>query len=340
VVTGLFIAMASGVLAALAVGLVLRHAQRLGLVQQPNARSSHVRPTPTGGGIGIVLGAVVAGIFAISSEPRFVPAVMLASVGFATLGLWDDIRPLPAAVRLAAQLVLVAVTLAVVSQPWVSIAGGDGGGAAALVCALLTLSIVYWVNLYNFMDGIDGVAGSEALFLLLAPLGLALISNETASANPLFWWPVGVAAPVLAFLCFNWPPAKIFMGDVGSTFLGFLVAAFALVEILHGWLSPYAALILSACFITDGTLTLLRRALRGENIMTAHRRHAYQQAARRFGAHRPVVLAMIAINLLWLLPLAGLAQTAPALSSFLVAVAYVPVALLALAAGAGRAEHA
>jgi len=336
VAADLFVAAASGVVAVLAVLLVMRHAARLGLVQQPNARSSHVRATPAGGGIGIVLGAVLAGIFAVGSESVFVPAVLVASVGFAVLGLWDDIRPVPATARLAVQLVLVAVTLAVVSPPWIS--GGDAW--TALFYALLTLAIVYWVNLYNFMDGIDGVAGSEALFLLLAPLGLSLFWAQAATASPLFWWAAGTAAAVVAFLCFNWPPAKIFMGDVGSTFLGFLIAAFALAEIAYGWLSPSTALILAACFITDGTLTLLRRALQGENIMTAHRRHAYQQLARRFGSHRPVVLAMTAINLIWLLPLAAAAEAAPALGPFLVAVAYAPLAVGALAAGAGRSEHA
>jgi len=338
VLIGAFIAVASGVFAALAVGLVFRHAPRLGLVQTPNARSSHVRPTPTGGGIGIVLGAVLAGILAASEASVFVESVLFASMGFAALGLWDDIRPLPAMARLGVQLVLVAVTVAVASQPWIPAAGG--GLVAAFVCALLTLAIVYWVNLYNFMDGIDGVAAIEALFLLLAPLGLTFLATDTAIASPLFWWPVGAAAAVFAFLCFNWPPAKIFMGDVGSTFLGFLIAAFALAEIADGWLTPYGALILAACFITDGTLTLLRRALRGENIMTAHRRHAYQQLARRFGSHRPVVLAMLAINLVWLLPLAALAQTVPPLGPFLLAAAYVPLGIGALAAGAGRPEHA
>ena len=338
-VFGLFIAAASGVLAALAIGFVVRHAARLGLIQPPNARSSHITATPVGGGIGIVLGSAVAGLFTVGGEPRLVPAVLLASIGFAVLGLWDDLRPLPAVVRLAVQLVLVAVALVVVS-PWVSATGGDARGVTALVCALLTLAIVYWVNLYNFMDGIDGVAGSEALFLLLTPLGLALISTPALSTNPLFWWPTAVAASVAAFLRFNWAPARIFMGDVGSTFLGFLIAIFAIFEVRAGWLSLSAALILPACFITDGTLTLLRRALQGENIMTAHRRHAYQQMARRIGSHGRVTLAMTAINLLWLLPLAILAQMAIAFGPMLVITAYTPLAFLAFAAGAGRPEHA
>ncbi|MEO8882041.1 MAG: glycosyltransferase family 4 protein [Devosia sp.] len=337
-VFGLFIAAASGVVAALGVGLVWRHARRLGLIQEPNVRSSHLRATPTGGGIGIVLGAIFAGIFAVGGEPRVVPVVLLTSIGFAALGLWDDLRPLPALVRLAVQLILVAVTLVVAMSAWSPESGI--GGATALGCALITLLVVYWVNLYNFMDGIDGVAGSEALFLLLTPLGLALVSTPASTANPLFWWPVGIAAAVAAFLRLNWAPAKIFMGDVGSTFLGFLIAVFAIFEISSGWLSLSAALILPACFLTDGTLTLLRRVLQGENIATAHRRHAYQHMARRFGSHSRVVLAMTAINLLWLLPLAILAQTAPALAPMLVIIAYAPLALLAFAAGAGRPEHA
>ena len=130
------------------------------------------------------------------------------------------------------------------------------------------------------------------------------------------------------------------MGDVGSLFLGFMTAMFIALDVASASISPWQGLILIAGFATDGTVTLLRRAWQGEAIMTAHRRHAYQQLARRFASHRRVVLGFAAANLLWLLPLAVAVPAAGPAAPALVLVAYAPLAAAALVAGAGRPEHA
>ena len=151
-------------------------------------------------------------------------------------------------------------------------------------------------------------------------------------------WIVALAASGAAFLLLNWPPARIFMGDAGSTYLGFMQAFFALDTVASGWLTPWQWLILGAVFLTDATVTLLRRLLNGERIFEAHRRHAYQVLSRRWGGHRPVTLACIAVNIVWLWPLAYLAGLAPEFGWLVASAAYVPLIVAALAVGAGAPE--
>ena len=168
-----------------------------------------------------------------------------------------------------------------------------------MLCALY---IVWMINLFNFMDGIDGIASVEAI--------------TTSLGGALLWWLAGsgngwIAAVVFAscvagFLVWNFPPAKIFMGDAGSGFLGLMVALLSLWCAQATPVLFWSWFILIGCFMVDATTTLVRRVRRGERFFDAHRAHAYQYAARRAGRHLPVTLACGAINLLWLLPLAAL----------------------------------
>ena len=320
-------------MAAGTVWLVLRYAAPLRLVQAPNARSSHLRPTPAGGGIGIVLGSIVGALPLLGALPSFAAPILLAALALALLGLCDDVRPLPPIFRLLLQFAIVGAAVA-----WLY----PGPGAIAPGFAILAIvGWVAWLNLFNFMDGIDGLAGSEALFLVLAPPVLACLGRPEIAASPLAAICFVIAAAVLGFLVFNWQPARIFMGDVGSMFLGWTTGAVLLAALLAGWLSPWQAAILPACFLTDGGLTLLRRAMRREPVWVAHRRHAYQQLSRRLGSHRSVVLGIIAIDLFWLLPLAMVLPALPAMwQPGLVALAYLPLIAFAFLAGAGRPEHA
>ena len=334
---GVIMAGVSGVASAIAILLVIRHAAALRLVATPNERSSHVRPTPTGGGIGIVAGALVASWPLLVAEPRSGGVLLAVGACLALLGLWDDMRPVSPAIRLTLQLLVAGCgTLLLSALPPLS--------ARALPPVFLVAGIllcVLWINLYNFMDGIDGLAGSEGVFLLLAPLALGLMRTPAALDNPYPWWVVAIAVATLAFLLFNWQPARIFMGDAGSIFLGWAIAASAAAELLAGWISPWQAAILPACFLTDSLVTLARRAVRGEAIWQAHRRHAYQHLSRRLGSHRRVVLGVIAIDLLWLLPLAVVTSLLPeAAAPGLTVLAYAPLVAVTLLAGAGRPEHA
>ena len=151
-------------------------------------------------------------------------------------------------------------------------------------------------------------------------------------------WLIALAAASMGFLVLNWPPAKVFMGDAGSNYLAVILLALALFEIAAGRLSYTTVLVLVASFVTDATITLLRRALAGERWFAAHRLHAYQKLSRRWHEHRPVTLLYLAINLIWLYPLAYLTTVFPQYGWLAVGTAYVPLAFLCIRVGAGVPE--
>jgi Fuc2NAc and GlcNAc transferase len=314
--------------------LVRRHARRLGTIQTPNERSSHTVPTPSGGGVGIVAGGSIATAAAAWPAPLPYAVVLILALVMAAIGLVDDMRPVPARLRLPAQLVLVALAV------WLAVSVDALGVALPplVVGAMAVVVATYWVNLFNFMDGIDGIAAAQAMFMGLAGALLAVVANPAAGGEPVVWLLIGIAAASFGFLLLNWPPAKIFMGDAGSTYLGFVIAVLALISVGAGWLTLMQWVILAAAFVTDATVTLVRRLLLRERIFEAHRRHAYQVLSRRWGSHRRVTLAFIAINVIWLLPLAYVASlpgwTWPALG-----LAYVPLIGVALYSGAGAPEE-
>jgi Fuc2NAc and GlcNAc transferase len=185
------------------------------------------------------------------------------------------------------------------------------------------------------MDGIDGIAASQAIFMAGAGGALALLaglSNATPAVGLIF------AAVSLGFLVWNWPPARIFMGDVGSGYLGFALAVIGLASMReHGVMLP-VWLILSSVFLIDATVTLLRRLARRERVYEAHRSHAYQWQARRWNSHLRVTVACWLLNLLWLAPWAWLCVRFPALGAWFVAGAWTPLIVLAVACGSGRPE--
>lgn len=321
--------------------MILRHAQHLGVIQVPNARSSHSVPTPSGGGVGIVIGGAVGTSLAAFQAPREILIVLATSLCVAAIGFFDDRRPIPAGFRLSAQFVLFAV--AVIGVVPLGPLGQEMGINLPLpvmlgLFGLLMLIGVYWINLFNFMDGIDGLAASQAVFMALAAAAMALAGTPGLIAHPGIWWLIALAAASLGFLCLNWPPAKIFMGDAGSTYLGFIIAVLALLTITWGWLTAWQWTILGAPFVTDATVTLLRRALQRERIVEAHRRHAYQALSRRWGSHRRVTLLLIAIDLIWVLPLAFVAGWQESFGVLVAMVAYAPLVVLVLVAGAGAPE--
>ena len=199
---------------------------------------------------------------------------------------------------------------------------------------LLAIAYVVWLlNLTNFMDGIDGIAGAEAVTVCG---GGTLCS--VAAAGEATTWAVSVvlAAATLGFLFWNWPPARVFMGDAGSGFLGFSLAG---ISLLAGAESPdllWSWLILLGVFVVDASVTLIRRVLRGERFYVAHRNHAYQHASRLFGSHLPVTLIVCAINIGWLLPIALAAAGAWLNGSVALVIAYVPLLVAALSLSAGK----
>ena len=325
---------------------VLRRAEALRLVQIPNHRSSHVRPTPTGGGLGIVVAGSMAGLGLVLFFGWVVGGWVLAlAVVLAGVGLRDDVAHLPARVRFGVQVVVCAGGLIVLGDlPALALSGGlEFQVTGWALFGLLLLAGVWWINLFNFMDGIDGIAGVQAVFMLLAGGAMAMWAEPEAVYSPVWIWILCVAAATVGFLLLNWPPAKIFMGDVGSTWLAFMVFALALLSVQAGWLSYTVWLVLAAVFVTYATVTLLTRMLRGERWYEAHRSHVYQRLCRRWqgdrkAGHRSVTLLVAAVNGLWLAPWAWACMQWPAGSVAFVVAAYLPLVLAALWLGAGRPD--
>ncbi|MEP6739533.1 MAG: glycosyltransferase family 4 protein [Caldimonas sp.] len=313
---------------------VRRYALHADLLDHPNARSSHTVPTPRGGGVAIVasyLSLVVVFALAQQIDARLTAALLGSGILVAVLGFIDDRKPLRARWRFGGHLVAAAWVLYWLGPlPPVPLFGVviDLGVGATLLSALY---LVWSINLFNFMDGIDGIASLEAI---VVALGGALVWWLTQPAGD-WLLAVAFAACVAGFLIWNFPPARIFMGDAGSGFLGCMIATLAL------WSSRIEAhlfwswFILGGCFMVDATTTLVRRVRRGEAFNEAHRSHAYQYAARRFGSHKTVAIAFVAITVIWLLPIA-VAVALRQLDGLLgVAVAYAPLVVLAFRYKAG-----
>jgi Fuc2NAc and GlcNAc transferase len=191
--------------------------------------------------------------------------------------------------------------------------------------------------LFNFMDGIDGIVASEAIFISAAGGAVMWVRGDSPVLVTIA---LTFSAATLGFLFWNWPPAKIFMGDVGSGFLGFFIAVMALMASETDPAALFIWLILGGAFFADATVTLFRRVARRETLHQAHRAHAYQWLSRRWGSHRPVTLAVLAVNFFWLLPIALLAAWLPRQAIWLAIAALLPLMLLAAVIGAGRPERA
>lgn len=244
------------------------------VLDHPNERSLHQRPVSRMGGIGVAAGIAVSVPFVSPVEwwPLWVGACFLVGISFL-----DDIIGLPIIGRLLVHFVA---------------AGGAAAGllfesTSAIVVLLAIMAIVWMTNLYNFMDGMDGLAGGMALF----GFGFYAIAGILSGHLPLAAMSAAIAAAAGAFLLFNFHPARIFMGDAGSTLFGFLAACLGLVGWQLGiWTLWFPGLVFSP-FIVDATVTLLRRLLRGEKFWRPHREHYYQRLALNGWGHRRIVLA-------------------------------------------------
>ncbi len=251
-------------------------------LDRPNHRSLHVNPTPRTGGVALLTGISAGWLWFVLMTgplPVWLCALWLASLAAAAVSLIDDLRGLPAGVRLAAHFAICAALLAALSA-------NATGGPGTIWIALLLLPMVWGVNLYNFMDGLDGLAGGMAVMGFGAYALLAALQGGV----PVAVVSACVAAAALGFLPYNFAPAKVFLGDVGSIPLGFLAGAIGVV----GWqqeLWPlWLPLVVFSPFVLDATVTLGRRLLRGARLAEAHREHYYQRLAQSGMGHRNTAL--------------------------------------------------
>jgi Fuc2NAc and GlcNAc transferase len=241
----------------------------------------------------------------------------------------DDRRSVAATVRLAVHVGAAILVVALIGG--VPISGGDAG--APWIGRLVAIVGITWaINLFNFMDGIDGIAGAESVFASLAAAAMIFVAGKNAGLVGAFG-SLGMAS--LGFLVWNWPPARIFMGDVGSGFLGFMLAALAILASRRNIVALQTWPILGGVFLVDASITLVRRMIRGDKWYEAHRTHAYQRLARAWRGHFSVTLFVCAVNICWLLPLALYASAHPPAATLCVAIALVPLAAGAVWAGAG-----
>lgn len=314
-----------------------RYALARSIIDIPNARSSHVVPMPRGGGVAIVLSFLLAlPMLGVGGWLEVDLLIGLAGAGglVALIGFMDDHGHIAARWRLLGHFAAAAWALFWLGGLPPLVMFGfklDLGWFGAIVAAFY---LVWMLNLYNFMDGIDGIASVEAICACLGACLLYLLGGF----GQLIVLPLILIMAVSGFLYWNFPPARIFMGDAGSGFLGCVLGVLSLQA---AWVSSQLFccwLILLGVFVVDATFTLIRRLVRGDKVYEAHRSHAYQFASRRVGRHLPVTLAVVAINLLWLLPVAACVMLFDMDGFTGVLIAYVPLLGLALAYNAGGRE--
>ena len=263
------------------------------LADQPNERSLHVQPRPRIGGLGVMAAALPC--LALTGDTHLVMVAVLAFF-LAVVSLIDDLRSLPIEVRLPAHVVAAAIA-------WLAF-GSPHGSSYGWVLAFAAIFAIAWMtNLFNFMDGADGLAGGMTLFGFAA---YAWAAHE-AGREPLAWSCAATSAAALGFLAHNFPPARVFMGDAGSVPLGFLAAALGIYGIVAGVWPVWFPLLVFAPFALDATVTILRRLARGERIWIAHREHFYQRlvlsgwSARRLAIAAYALMAAGAAGALWAL---------------------------------------
>jgi UDP-N-acetylmuramyl pentapeptide phosphotransferase/UDP-N-acetylglucosamine-1-phosphate transferase len=275
-----------------------RYGAQLGFVDQPNARSLHQAITPRAGGLGFALLAPAATLLVFSRwvapVPRAYVVLLTTATALALFSLADDRWGLSVGVRLLAHFgAALALVLAGGVLHEIVLPGGFVVPLGPAASAATILWVMAFTNIYNFMDGSDGLAAGQAIVAASAMALFAANANVPAVTLAMAL----LAATVAGFLVLNWPPARIFMGDVGSTFLGFTFAGWA---VLTGGTRdaplPFVAwLTVLSPFLFDAALTLVRRTLRGERIHQPHREHMYQQLIRRGWSHAAVALLYIGL---------------------------------------------
>ncbi|CAA7621182.1 glycosyltransferase family 4 protein [Magnetospirillum sp. SS-4] len=318
--TALAVGLASFALSVAATRVVLAWLRHRQILDHPNERSSHTLPTPRGGGLAVTPVVAVMLILLAYRTPGY-PAVLAAGALILMAVSWlDDRRGLAPLPRFLMQAVVIAAYLLGLEPEQMVFQGGVPLWADRL---LTGLGWLWFVNLFNFMDGIDGITGIEtaAIGLGLAALGAATTPQALA-----------VAGAGLGFLVWNWHPARIFLGDSGSIPLGFVLGGLLIHLACAGQLA--AALILPAYYLADASITLLWRLRDGERIWQAHRRHFYQRAVRGGRSHAQVALAILGGNIL-LIGCAVLAARVDAAAGSLAALAVVAAMLTLLTRWAG-----
>jgi glycosyltransferase WbpL len=297
-------------------------AVRRGILANPNFRSLHERPIPRGGGIVFSLSTIAAFValgLTAGIDPRLLRALVVGGTAATVFGFVDDAMHIGAKTKLLFQGALAAWTLLCFGgTPLVDLPFTP----RVLDLAVSWIALVWMINFYNFIDGIDGMAATGAILISATAILVLVLSGGDPRLLPVFG---AIAVCSAGFLVFNWPPASIFMGDSGSVFLGFCFGALMAGTLSTGGLSLSTWLVLFGYFAGDTTTTTLLRMFVAERWYGEHRSHAYQNLARIWASHFRVVRGVILYHVLWLTPLAVVSALAPPLAPFCAAMALVPV---------------
>lgn len=335
----IWVILATFLISFLLTGYMRHYALKKNIIDNPNERSSHTVPTPRGGGVSIVITflLVLVGLM-ISHQLQLTMGLILvaAGLGVAVLGFLDDHGHINSMLRLAIHF-LIAIGAVSFLGGFSDVTLFNGSlhlGWFANIIAILFL--VWLLNLYNFMDGINGIASVEAITTLLSLAFIYLLLDTQLSSELLFIF----AASVFGFVLWNFPKARIFMGDAGSGFLGLILGILALISLKTDPALFCAWIICLGVFIVDATFTLIRRVINGHKMYDAHRSHAYQYASRKYNSHTTVTIGVLLINIFWLLPIAYLASQKVLMPELLLFIAYIPLILIAVFFGAGKTENA
>ncbi|MEJ2407231.1 MAG: glycosyltransferase family 4 protein [Candidatus Thiodiazotropha sp.] len=305
----------------------IRYASHKNILDFPTDRGSHEEPKPRGGGVVFVL-VITTSIISIYFledldtvlSGRQLWPMLVGGLIIALIGYLDDCKGVSQAKRLVVHLLTFTFVLYFYSLPI------NGDPYIYWPIFFLTVLTAAWMlNLYNFMDGIDGIAASEGIFVLTSA---ALLIYITAYDEKFMAILLCSSAALLGFLWFNWPPSKLFMGDVGSGFIGYLIGMMIITSWTYGLLQPHVWAILLGFFVFDATATLARRVIAGEPFYKAHKEHIYQRLAQRWKSHRNVTLLVFAINVFWLLPMAWYASQSLLSEYIVLIVSYMPIAMI------------
>jgi Fuc2NAc and GlcNAc transferase len=323
-----------GIITCLIAFFLSQYLVRKNIIDIPSERSSHATEKPRGGGISFILGiSAILGLAwyrGIIDLPLLLvislPGLMIAIVGFI-----DDVKSLTLKPRLITQVCAAAIAICLIPLPGIQF-GSYSLDQTFWLIPLYLLSTIWFINLYNFMDGIDGIASLEAISILLSAGYILALDQDSDSASLLF----ALTAPVLGFLVWNFPRSIIFMGDVGSGYLGFILAMAAYWTSATTSLNIWTWIILGTLFIADSTYTLIHRIRSGQAWTQPHSLHGYQILARRLDSHTRVNAILLGVNLLYLLPLAWYSTKSPGHAWILTLVAYIPFIVAYRILGAGN----
>jgi Fuc2NAc and GlcNAc transferase len=316
---------------------LIANSHRFSKMDIPNERSSHKTPTPRGGGIAFVASSLIGFLVLLpnaSLNKTDLFTLCCAGAIVAIAGHLDDRQKISGAtVRLVLHAISAIILIVGVGIPSKLTLFEQTVDTGIVGLILGVIYLVWLLNLFNFMDGTDGIAASEAIFVCTAGafLNFHVLADANHSAAAVI-----LAASTFGFILYNWSPAKIFMGDVGSGYLGIVVGGLSLIAANQNPALLWVWIILLAVFVSDATVTLIRRLVRKQKPHVAHRSHAYQHLAIRLNSHAKVALLVLAVNIVWLLPIAFFVADKQLAGTTGVIIAYVPLLITMLTLGAGK----